>query len=244
MSEIIITLKGITKKFGEKTVLDNIDLDIRKGEILGIAGVNGSGKTTLLRILVGFYKQDKGQLYFGTTPFSRVPDMKKKIGIATQDNCFYPRLTVEENIDYFGRIYGMTNAQIKASINDTLKLVNLYDVRKMLAKNLSGGMQKRVGIACSIIHSPQVIILDEPTSELDFFLKKDMIKLIKLINEQGITILIASHHLSELESLCDRIAILEDGKLVELGSPSELKHIYSSHTLEGVFEKLVKRSVS
>ena len=147
---------------------------------------------------------------------------------------------MRENVEYFGRLYGMTNREIEASLDDTLRLVNLYGYRDVLARKLSGGMQKRVGIACAIVHSPEVIILDEPTAELDLFLKKDMVKLIRLINENGITVVIASHHLSELESLCHRVAILDKGRLLDIGTPHGLRLSYPySSSLEEVFEKVV-----
>jgi len=238
----IIKLVDVTKRFSNRSVLDNINLEIESGEILGIVGINGSGKTTLLRALVGFYKIDSGELFFNSTPFSKVSNIKKKIGIATQDNCFYPKLTVKENVEYFGRLYGLTEDELNASLDDTLKLVNLYHLKNVLARKLSGGMQKRIGIACSIIHSPEVIILDEPTSDLDLFLRKDILNLIKLINENGITVIIASHHLSEIETLCHRIAILNGGKLLKIGTPSELKNTYSDqgNSLEEAFEKIIR----
>ncbi len=245
MQEPIIRLEGVSKRFGPKVALDRINLEIMPGEIFGVVGINGSGKTTLLRTLVGFYKPSLGELFFKSVPFSQVSNLQRYIGIATQDECFYPQLTVKENVEYFGRLYGMSNREIEASLDSTLKLVNLYDLRNMLAKNLSGGMQKRIGIACSIIHSPQVIIMDEPTSDLDLFLRKDMKNLIRLINENGITVIIASHNLLELDGLCHRIGILDQGRILSLGSPLDLKRKFDPEgkiTLEDVFELTIKEA--
>jgi len=223
----ILTLKNITKNFGSRTVVDSLNLDIMDGEIFGLVGVNGSGKTTILRLIIGFYAADNGEILFNSQPFSRVQDIRRKFGVATQDKCFYPNLTVKENVEHFGKLYGMGDSELQESIKDTLKLVELYDVRDMLARKLSGGMQKRVDIACAIVHSPQIIVLDEPTSDLDVFLRKDMISLIKLINTAGITVVVSSHLLNELEGLCHRIGILDKGKLLKVAAPAQLRKEYA-----------------
>ena len=158
--------KNIQKEFGDNLVLSDLDLEVEERGIFGIIGLNGSGKTTLLRVLVGFYRPEEGHVFFKGRDIKK-QDIKRSFGFATQDNCFYDNLTVEENLKYFGGLYGLTKEFLEKNIKEVLELVELYDARGTLAGNLSTGMQRRLDIACAIIHKPEVLILDEPTEDLD-----------------------------------------------------------------------------
>ncbi len=243
----IFELKEVTKRFKDNLVLDSIDLNIPEGSIFGILGINGSGKTTILRLLVGFYKQDQGTIMYDGKKLSKViKKLKGEIGFTTQENSFYPRLTVEENIRYFGALYGLPARTIQENLERILKLVELDHVRNRIAEQLSGGMQRRLDMACSLIHVPRVIILDEPTEDLDPILRKEIIYLIKKIKAIGTTVIITSHRLDDIEQVCDLVAILHNRKILRRCTIDELKTSYSKEDEihlqieSGDYEKIIK----
>ena len=220
----IFELKGVTKRFKDNLVLENLNLDIPQGSIFGILGINGSGKTTILRLLVGYYKPTKGEVLYLNKKLKKVEGkLRSEIGFTTQDSAFYPKLTVEENIKYFGALYGLPKKTIESNSDRILKLVELDHVRNRIAEQLSGGMQRRLDMACSLIHVPKVVILDEPTEDLDPLLRKDILHLIKKIAEIGTTVIITSHRLEDIEIVCDRVAILHNKSMIRSGTLDELK---------------------
>lgn len=237
MDSTVVKITNLSKRFNEKIVLRNINLDIKSGEILGIIGMSGHGKTTFLNTVIGFMRPETGDVEFklehlleyenATDQFRSVyktPDEAKKIfGFAAQNPSFYDELTVEENLDYFGALYGLSKDIRRTNTKILLNLIGIYGSRGVKAKNLSGGMQKRLDIACALIHDPKILILDEPTADLDPVLRKQMWSIIKKINEKGTTIIMASHFLGEVESFCDRIAVIRRGEIVHVGSSEELK---------------------
>lgn len=229
----LVQVHGVTKSFGAHQVLKGVDLDIRQGEIFGLIGMSGAGKTTLLNLLVGFLRPDGGDILLAkdaqtNVSVSREPGaIKTVVGFSTQNPSFYPKLTVRENLAHFGTLYGLVGIDLARRVNALLDLVGLADARNALAAQLSGGMQKRLDIACALVHDPKLLILDEPTADLDPVLRKQLWDLIRKINAKGTTILLASHFLAEIELLCSRIAILQGGKVVELGTADELRSIYS-----------------
>jgi len=237
--EPLFKVKNIYKYFGNKKVLNNISFEIMPGEILGIIGASGSGKTTLLNILVGFLRAEKGSLLFrfehllsykNTEVYRNVTEkiihIKRMVGFAAQKPSFYPNLSAQENMDYFGSLFDLSKDALKSNIEALLSLMGLMPSRYLLAKNLSGGMQRRLDIACALVHDPKILILDEPTSDLDPILRKHIWELIKIIRSKGTTIIISSHHLTEIEHLCDRIAVLKDGAFVELNTFDYIKNKY------------------
>jgi ABC-2 type transport system ATP-binding protein len=231
--EPILKLKGVTKRFKKNNVLNSIDLDINKGEIFGIIGMSGSGKTTLMSTLIGFHEPEEGDiLYFSqkhkkyVSAISHGDLVRQNFGFATQSASFYPKLTIKENLDHFGSLYKISGDSRKKHMEHLLNITGLTDSRNTLAQNLSGGMEKRLSISCSVIHKPDVLILDEPTANLDSISRRAVWDLIKEINRSGTTIIIASHLLEELEYGCDRLGILHKGKLVATGTPNQLKASY------------------
>jgi len=226
----IVKVENVTKKFGEKIVLDKVDIDIPEGVHYGIIGLSGSGKTTLLNIIIGFWKPTMGRVLFnGLDVQKHKKFIDQNFGFATQSTSVYPTLTVEENLSYFGRLYGMRKDDIKKRTKMLLDLMDLTGTEHVLAKELSTGMIKRLDIACAIIHSPKVLLLDEPTEDLDPVLRKEILALIKKINDAGTTIIMTSHMLNEVEVVCDRVSILHNGKVIEQGTPDELKNRYSKN---------------
>lgn len=236
MSNIVFSIKELNKSFGQKQILKNINLDIHKGEIIGIIGASGAGKTTFLNTLIGFLKPDSGDVLFRfetmlsykkghmfKSVFDNQRIIKKMYGFTSQVPSFYEELTPSENLDYFGHLHNLNKETIKTNRDILLRLMNLENASRIKSKYLSGGMERRLDIACSLMHNPEVLILDEPTADLDPILRSHIWDLIRKINSKGTTIILSSHHLSELELLCDRVVILKDGHLIAKGKPSELK---------------------
>jgi ABC-2 type transport system ATP-binding protein len=224
----LISFQNVYKKIEGNLILKNITLDIFPHEIFGLIGASGAGKTTLLRCLIGFYKINSGNILYQEKNISKNQHLIRKIfGFGSQDNCFYEKLSLKENIKYFGRLYGLPDKEIEERAEHLLELVELSDVKHTLAKNLSGGMKRRLDLACSLVHSPQILILDEPTAGLDPTLRKHMWDLIVKINQAGTTVIVSSHLLSEIGHFCTRIGIINHGELLKVGPPDVLKEMYS-----------------
>lgn len=252
MGTPIIRIDNLKKSFNGKIVLDSINLDIFPSEIFGIVGASGSGKTTLLNTIVGFIEPDLGEIIIkepNMPPKSVIDNqdfVKKNIGFAAQQPSFYPRLTVLENLMYFGSLYNLTKEAMLNNANNIIRLVNLEGAANTLAENLSGGMERRLDIACSIIHDPEILILDEPTSNLDPILSRHIWSLLQKINKNGTTIIVASHEFSEIESVCTRIGIISEGKLISTGTMQELTNKISRgqeihlETYPGNYDKILK----
>lgn len=257
MVEPILKIDSVSKRYKDNILFENLSLNVGKGEILGIIGASGSGKTTLLHSVIGFITPDEGEIKFQEpnllasqekTAYKNIEqdkgELRKMYGFASQVPSFYEKLTVTENLYYFGRLYGVSSKTLDANVESLLKLLELENAKDILGKNLSGGMERRLDIACSLIHNPEILILDEPTADLDPVLRRNIWKLIHKINDNGTTILIASHHLNELETLCDRIAILKNASIIGIGSYEELSQKFtkgfqiSIQSYPGEYEKL------
>ncbi|RKY67983.1 MAG: hypothetical protein DRP97_06820, partial [Candidatus Latescibacterota bacterium] len=234
----------ISKQYGKQKILENISLEIKSGEIFGIIGLSGSGKTTFLNTIIGFLKPETGDVLFKQSHlldykgderisfrsvYEKEFELKRMFGFAAQNPSFYNKLSCEDNLDYFGSLYGLSKDIRRTNAEILLKLMGIYDFRKLDGEELSGGMQKRLDIACALIHDPHVLILDEPTSDLDPLSRQQMWDLIREIKSKGTTVLLTSHFLDELEGLCDRVAILHNKKIIRIGTPEEIKSSYSTH---------------
>ncbi len=259
MASIVIKLNDVTKRFGKQTILNRVNLQIRSGEIFGIIGLSGSGKTTLLNTMIGFLEPEGGDVLFKLehlldyrddaisyrSVFKNENDVKKTFGFAAQTPSFYSKLSSLENLEYFGNLYNLSKDVRKTNAEILLQLMGIYESRHLAAGKLSGGMQKRLDIACALIHDPKVLILDEPTADLDPILRKQMWYLINQINEKGTTIVLSSHFLDELELLCDRVGILYNGTIIKAGTPNEIKNFYSKEeeikleTSPGKYSKII-----
>ena len=220
----ILKAAQLTKTFGNVKALDHCDLEIRKGEIFGYLGPSGAGKTTTIKLLTGQLHSDSGQItVFGKDPFS--PDIKRQIGIMSDMSGLYEKMTVYENLDIFSDIYGIRDK--KNMIRKALQAVDLLGSAKKKVEKLSKGMKQRLVFARTIIHSPSLLFLDEPTANLDPATAHEIRELIKKLNRNGATIFLTTHNMEEAEELCHRIALLNKGKIVENGSPEELKLKYA-----------------
>jgi len=213
MNNILISLKNIKKDFEEKKILGEINLNIHEGEIIGIVGKSGAGKTTLLKTIIGYLKPDKGNVLLKLDKDNNKNNYRH-FGFSTQEKSFYSRLTIKENLVYFASLHDLPKQDLDDKIKKVLKQVKLEGEEKTIAKNLSQGMQKRLDIACSIIHNPKVLIVDEPTADLDPGLRKEIWSLIKSLNrENGKTLIISSHIPEELFSICNKVFLLENSKI-------------------------------
>ena len=229
--QLLIQLKDVVKKFNKNLVLSGVNITINNKDIYGIIGTSGSGKTTILNLIIGFLKTNGGSITYDSKNISVIQDkIHQTFGFASQGGSYYNKLSVEENIAFFGKMYNLSSSEIKEKTNEILGLVELNDARNKLASELSTGMQRRLDIACALIHSPRVLILDEPTEDLDPILRKEVLALIRRINAQkDTTIIITSHLLGEIELVCNKIAILNNGRIISDGSPDQLKEGYSSN---------------
>jgi len=226
----LIRLIGVTKDYNKYRALDDVSITIEHGDILGVIGQSGCGKTTLLNLIAGFSKPSRGRVVYQSKAQHKERDLhenlhliKKNIGFTPQHNSFYDKLTVKENLFHFGKLYGVPFKELRANIISLLKFTKLYDHRNKLAGSLSGGMQKRLDISCSLIHRPKILILDEPTSDLDPILKREMNSLLVEINKQGITVIVASHHLRSIENICNKVVFIHNGKIHSFGHPDDIK---------------------
>ena len=219
-----IKVNQLTKTFGNTKALDHCDLEVKKGEIFGYLGPSGAGKTTTIKLLTGQLHSDGGEItVLGKNPFS--PEIRHQIGIMSDMSGLYEKMTVYENLDIFADIYGISDK--KRKIEKALASVELLDSGKKKVEKLSRGMKQRLVFARTIIHRPQLLFLDEPTANLDPATADEIRALIRRLNESGTTVFLTTHNMEEADELCHRIALLNKGKIVECGSPEELKLKYS-----------------
>ena len=242
-----IEVQHVNKTFGKHVVLEDVNLQVPYGEIFGIIGQSGSGKSTLLNLLIGFMKPTQGQILFQSRDiFHDLKNVKQQFGFTAQEGSFYPQLTVKENLEYFGALYNVPPHELEVKIPSMLKYFSLEEAENILGSKLSIGMQKRLDIACGLIHEPKVLILDEPTENLDPALRKEILNLLKRINKQGVTIIMTSHLLDEVEAVCEFIAILHKKRIIKQGTVDDLKDRYSKNqeihleTVSGNYAKIIK----
>ena len=226
MSQNIVHIENLVKRYGELTALNHLNLDIREGEIFGLLGPNGSGKTTAINCMLSLLKYEKGQIeIFGESMRPDNYQVKKQIGIVLQNVAVFDELTVQENIDYFCGLYIGDKKKRKELVENAIHFVGLEDYRKMRPKKLSGGLLRRLNIACGIAHKPRLIILDEPTVAVDPQSRNKILEGIKQLNEQGSTIIYTSHYMEEVEQICTRVAIMDHGRIIASGTKDELKQM-------------------
>ncbi len=220
----VIEVRLLSKTYGNFTALDNVSLSIEKGTIFGLLGPNGAGKSTLIRVLSCQSRPSSGHGYIsGLDVVSDKKEVLSIIGVVPQENSFYDELTVNENLMYFGSLYGVPVIEIKKRSHKVLDMLQLEQKSESRASTLSGGMKTRLNIACALIHKPEVLILDEPSVGLDPVSRKALWDTIRSVNDEGTTILITTHYMEEADFLCDRILIMNRGKIVIEGTPEELK---------------------
>ena len=224
MSETVVEVKNLVKRYKELIALDNFNMTIKKGEVFGLLGPNGSGKTTTINCILSLLNYDNGEIdVFGEKMKSTRYDLKKKIGVVMQNVAVFDELTVYENIDYFCGLYITNKDERKKAVEDAIKFVGLEDFKKFKPKKLSGGLLRRLNIACGIAHKPELIIMDEPTVAVDPQSRNKILEGITELNKAGATIIYTSHYMEEVEQICTHILIMDKGKNVAEGTSDELK---------------------
>jgi ABC-2 type transport system ATP-binding protein len=223
MTRNVVQTSGLTKRFGSLVAVDHMDLSVNAGEIFGFLGPNGAGKTTTVRILCGLMMPTSGMAtVVGHDVVTEPEEVKQRIGYMPQAYGLYDDLTVDENLEFFGSVYRVPRDERRKRADEILQLVRLEEFRKHYAGQLSGGMKRRLSLAVSLIHNPELLILDEPTAGIDPPLRRIFWQYFRELNKRGVTFFINTHYMDEAE-LCDRLALISYGKLVSLGPPTELK---------------------
>jgi ABC-2 type transport system ATP-binding protein len=235
-----IEVDSVTKRFEDMVAVDNISMTVAKGELFGLLGPNGAGKSTLTKMISGMLNPTTGTIKVGKYNIQKEPmKVKEIIGVVPQDIVLYDYLNARENLAFYGRLYGLSGRKLKDRIDELLKFTQLDEKAvKRHVSTYSGGMKRRVNIAAALLHEPQVILLDEPTAGLDPQNKHALWKIIQTLRTQGKTIMLTTHMMDEAEELCSRVAIMDHGKIIALGSPSQLvKKVKMENTITVVPDK-------
>jgi len=244
MSDVAIETRQIVKEFGKRRAVDHVDLQVCKGEIYGLVGPSGAGKTTLIRMMCGLTHSTLGSVSILEHAIPRQRRaVEDRIGYMPQEHAVYRDLSVAENLLFFGQIYGMDRQMIAARTGELLTLMQMSNLRKQRADQLSGGEKQRLSLACALLHNPELLLLDEPTIGLDPALRSEFWEHFRTLKQRGRTILLTTHYLEEAEH-CDRVGMMRLGRLVAEGSPAELKARVSSEdqspSMEQVFLLLTR----
>ena len=220
----VVKLDGLIKKYDNKAVVDGLSLEIREGEIFGLLGPNGAGKSTTMNMVCSLLKPTAGTIeVFGYNNRKDINKIKPLIGYIPQDLAIYDNLKAWENVELFTSLYGIRGQALKDAIDESLDFVKLNDKRNAFAKTFSGGMKRRLNIACALGHSPKLLIFDEPTVGIDPQSRNFILESIKTANKKGATVIYTSHYMEEVEAICTRIAIMDNGKIIAIGTKEELK---------------------
>jgi ABC-2 type transport system ATP-binding protein len=243
--DIAVHTRALYKRFGDFVAVDNVDLDVKRGEIFGFLGPNGAGKSTTIRILCGLLEPSSGEASVaGFDVKTESEEIKKNIGYMSQKFSLYDDLTVEENIDFFSGIYGVPREKRPARKDYVLRMAGLEEKRKTMTHLLAGGWKQRLALGCAILHEPPVLFLDEPTSGVDPIARRRFWELIYQLSAAGRTVFVTTHYMDEAE-YCHRIALMYRGKVIALGTPAELKAALPKqadreNTMEDVFVEKIE----
>ena len=222
----MIHIENLVKRYGEVLALDHLNLDIKEGEIFGLLGPNGSGKTTAINCILVLLKFDKGVIkVFGEEMRPDSYSLKRQIGVVPQNVAVFEQMSVIENVDYFCGLYVKDKEKRKQMVEEAIRFVGLEDYKKMLPRKLSGGLLRRLNIACGIAHQPRLIIMDEPTVAVDPQSRNKILEGIVELNRKGSTVIYTSHYMEEVEQICTKIAIMDHGRCIAFGTSEELKNM-------------------
>lgn len=222
----ILEIDRLTKKFGDFIAVDQVTLSIREGEIFGFLGANGAGKSTTIHMIASLLRITKGEIrLLGKDISKHAKFAKANLGIVPQEIAIYEDMTAYENVHFFAGLYGLRGSELKARTVEALEFVGLGDKHASYPNNFSGGMKRRLNIACAIAHRPKLLIMDEPTVGIDPQSRNHILNSVKKLNEMGCTIIYTSHYMEEVEEICTRVAIIDHGKIIADGTKKELKAI-------------------
>lgn len=240
MEDIILSTTELTKKYDNKVVVDGLNLEIKKGEIFGLLGPNGAGKSTTMNMICSIVRPTAGEVkLLGKNPWKHKREVIHKIGYIPQELAIHGKLRAWENVELFTSLYGIKGNKLKQTVEESLEYVGLLEKRNEFAGKFSGGMKRRLNIACAIGHQPELLIFDEPTVGIDPQSRNFILEKIKDSNRNGATVIYTSHYMEEVEAICTRIAIMDNGKIIACGTSEELKRLVREDgddiTLEEVF---------
>jgi ABC-2 type transport system ATP-binding protein len=239
--EPAVTVRHLTRRFGDFTAVDDISFDVGRGEIFGFLGANGAGKTTTIKILTGLLRPSSGQGTVGGRDITRDQKIiRTRIGYMSQKFSLYDDLKAEENIFFFGGIYGLSRAEINARLGELDAVLNLSEIRKRRTGSLPLGYKQRLALACAILHRPPILFLDEPTGGVDPIARRYFWDLISTMAANGTTVFVTTHYMDEAE-YCHRLSIMYKGRIVEMDSPAAIKRKYNLPSIQDVFIYLVDR---
>ena len=222
---MIVTMKDVVKRYNTFTALDHLTLNLEKGETLGLLGPNGAGKSTTIKVLTGLISANAGEIkVFGSDMRSKANmiAVRKRMGIVPQDLALYETISARDNLEYFGKLYGVHGAELKSRVDDTLEVLGLTDVQKKAPKKFSGGMKRRLNIGCAIIHKPELLILDEPTVGIDPQSRNHILDFVEEIAKQNTTVIYTSHYMEEVERVCSQVCIMDTGRVIADGTVDEI----------------------
>lgn len=219
-----IEIDDVVKRYDERISVDHLDLDVREGEVLGLLGPNGAGKSTTIGMICGLIGIDSGEIRVGGLSVKRSPlEVKRLLGLVPQDLALYGKLSAEENVAFFAKLYGLRGALLKERVKESLAFVGLEDKSKERPATFSGGMKRRLNIACAIMHRPKLIIMDEPTVGIDPQSRNHILNSVRELNRMGSTVIYTSHYMEEVEAVSSRVAIMDRGRLLACGTQQELR---------------------
>ncbi|KWX77347.1 antibiotic ABC transporter ATP-binding protein [Paenibacillus riograndensis] len=243
-------LSDVVKRYDQKLTVDHVNFSIQEGEIFGLLGPNGAGKSTTISMICGLLKADGGDIVIdGLSVLSKPLEVKKRIGLVPQELALYENMTVTENVSFFGKLYGLRGKLLKERVEEALAFTGLSDRAKDKPSTFSGGMKRRLNIACAIMHRPKLIIMDEPTVGIDPQSRNHILESVKALNKLGSTVIYTSHYMEEVAAICDRVAIMDKGHIIACGTERELRErvaheerivVKASHITPALIQELGK----
>ncbi|MEW9503220.1 ABC transporter ATP-binding protein [Jeotgalibacillus marinus] len=227
----MLLVENLSKGYDERLVVKDLNLSIKKGESFGLLGPNGAGKSTVISIISGLFSPNEGSVTVGGIDMLKnTKKAQQLIGVVPQEIALYPTMSAKENLMFWGRMYGLRGTQLQNRLNETLEIIGLTDRAKDKINEFSGGMKRRVNIGASILHNPQLLIMDEPTVGIDPQSRNHILETVKLLNDDGMTIIYTSHYMEEVQLLCERIGIMDHGQLIACGTIKELVDVVGNKT--------------
>lgn len=242
MENVLLKIKNINKQYGDKKVVSGESFDVLEGDILGFIGPNGAGKSTSINMMTTILSPDSGEIYFQGKEIEKQENVyKRALGVVPQDLAIYEDLNAYDNVKFFCSLYNFKGQELKQKVKEALEFVGLWDRRKELPSKFSGGMKRRLNIACAIAHNPKLLIMDEPTVGIDPQSRNNILETIKTLNKRGTTVIYTSHYMEEIDTLCNRIVLIDKGTILEDLDKEAYKNKYKNlgcKTLEDILLKL------
>ena len=244
MKEVAIVIDNLTKRFEDVTAVNGLSLEVEKGELFGLLGPNGAGKTTTINVLCGLLEPTSGSVSVGGYDAQKELDkVKELIGVCPQDTAVFSYLTGRENVELFGNLHAMPKEKLKKNTEELLRKLDLLDDANRRVGKYSGGMRRRLNLIMALVNDPEIAFLDEPTVAMDVQSRHAVWDFIKDLKKQNKTVILTTHYMEEAEELCDRVGIIDYGKLIALGTPEQLKDKFGAKNLEKVFIQLTGRRI-